>query len=232
MKYLKYYLLTVGVIVIDQAVKLWVHAYMDNGLHGEIPIFGDWFKLHYTTNPGMAFGLEFGSEYGKLGLTTFRLLAMTAIGYFLYKAAKRETYAQGFLWSVALILGGAIGNVIDSTFYGFFLDNAPFTENPPPFYPWFHGQVIDMFYFDIWEGRVPEDVPFFGGNYYSLWPIFNVADASIFMGVAIILIFQKRFFPLQHKENQTITNPEAIHPAEEENKSSFEISENPNPITN
>ena len=228
MKYLKYYLLTLGIIAIDQIVKLLVHAYMEIGSLGEIPIFGDWFKLHYTTNPGMAFGLEFGSEYGKLGLTFFRLLAMTGIGYFLYSAARKETYAEGFLWSVALILGGAIGNVIDSTFYGFFLDNAPFTETPPPFYPWFHGQVIDMFYFDIWEGRVPEDVPVFGGNYYSLWPIFNVADASIFVGVAVILIFQKRFFPLPHKENQTVINQEA--PTNDEDKSSFEVRDNP--ITN
>jgi signal peptidase II len=229
MKYLKYYLLTIGIIVIDQIVKLLVHTYMENGSLGEIPIFGDWFKLHYTTNPGMAFGLEFGSEYGKLGLTFFRLLAMTGIGYFLYSAARKGTYAEGFLWSVALILGGAIGNVIDSTFYGFFLDNAPFTETPPPFYPWFHGQVIDMFYFDIWEGRVPDEVPIFGGNFYSLWPIFNVADASIFVGVAVILIFQKRFFPLHHKENQTVVNQEVPTPSDE-NKSSFEISDNP--ITN
>ncbi len=207
MKYFKFYVLAFAIIIIDQAVKLWVHTYMENGLMGEIPIFGDWFKLHYTTNPGMAFGLEFGSAYGKLGLTLFRLLAMTGIAYFLYKAAHKEGYAQGFLWCVALILGGAIGNVIDSTFYGFFLDNAPFTETPPPFYPWFHGQVIDMFYLDIWEGQLPESLPLIGGNYYSLWPIFNVADASIFVGVAVILIFQRRFFPVHHKEEPTNENP-------------------------
>jgi signal peptidase II len=203
MKYLKYYLLALFAIVLDQAVKMAVHEYMEMGLPGEIVVFGDWFKLHYTLNPGMAFGLEFGSDYGKLGLTMFRLLAMTGIGIYLYQMAKKNAH-PGFLWCIALILGGAIGNVIDSTFYGVLLDNAPYFENPPLMYPWFHGQVIDMFYVDIWEGIVPDYVPLLGGNYYSLWPIFNVADASIFMGVLMILVLQKRFFAhaqQQEKEN-------------------------------
>jgi signal peptidase II len=232
MKYLKYYLLALSVILIDQIVKLTIHHYMIEG--EEIVVLGDWLKLHYTTNPGMAFGLEFGSEYGKLGLTFFRLLAMTAIGYFLYRAAKKEVYHPGFLWCVALILGGAIGNVIDSTFYGYFLDNAPFTENPPPFYPWFHGKVIDMFYVDLWEGEVPESVPLIGGNRYSLWPIFNVADASIFIGVALILVLQRKFFPSHHHESKTAVHSvteESVDIANtnnpEEQNPSLEISDNP-----
>jgi signal peptidase II len=229
MKYFRYYLLALAIIAIDQAVKLAVHANMEMGMMGEVPVFGDWFKLHYTTNPGMAFGLEFGSEYGKLGLTLFRLLAMSGIAYFLYTAARKEIHAQGFLWSVALILGGAIGNVVDSTFYGFFLDNAPFTETPPPFYPWFHGQVIDMFYLDIWEGRIPDDIPLIGGNYYSLWPIFNVADASIFVGVAIILIFQRRFFPIKHDEKRAETVSEISTNLDDQNPS-MEVSDKP--VTN
>jgi len=194
MKYFKFYLLTIGIIILDQVVKLLVHYKMDMGVGGEIPVFGDWFKLHYTQNPGMAFGLELGSEYGKLALTSFRLAAMVAIGYYLYYLIKKSV-PTGLCWSIALILGGAVGNVIDSTFYGVFLDNAPYNAATP----WFHGQVIDMFYIDIWEGRVADWVPLFGGQRMSLWPIFNIADASIFVGVAIILIFQKSFF----KENST-----------------------------
>ncbi len=189
MKYSKYFFLTIAIIILDQAVKLFVHFNMELGSGGQIPVFGDWFKLYYTLNPGMAFGMQFGSEYGKLGLTLFRLVAMVFIAYYLYKLAKDNTH-PGVLWSMALILGGAMGNVIDSTFYGVFLDNAPYNSITP----WFHGQVVDMFYIDIWEGRVAEWVPYWGGDYLSLWPIFNIADASIFTGVTIILVFQKRFF--------------------------------------
>lgn len=189
MKYYKYYLLSLFIILLDQAVKMLVHFNMDLGVIGQIPIFDDWFKLHYTLNPGMAFGMQLGSEYGKLALTVFRLFAMVGIGYYLYILAKRGVH-EGLLWSVALILGGAIGNVIDSTFYGVLLNNAPYDASTP----WFHGQVIDMFYIDIWEGKVADWVPIWGGEYMALWPIFNIADASIFVGVAIILIMQKKFF--------------------------------------
>jgi signal peptidase II len=188
-KYYKYYLLSIFIIILDQTVKMLVHYNMDLGVIGQIPIFDDWFKLHYTLNPGMAFGMQLGSEYGKLALTIFRLFAMVGIGYYLYILAKRGV-PEGLLWSVALILGGAIGNVIDSTFYGVLLNNAPYDASTP----WFHGQVIDMFYIDIWEGRVAEWVPIWGGEYMALWPIFNIADASIFVGVTIILIMQKKFF--------------------------------------
>ncbi|WKV13028.1 lipoprotein signal peptidase [Marivirga harenae] len=189
MKYTKYFLLTFFLIALDQVVKLWVHFNMEMGIAGQIEVFGEWFKLYYTLNPGMAFGMQFGSEYGKLGLTLFRLVAMFFIAYYLYKLAKDKTH-PGVLWSMAAVLAGAIGNLIDSMFYGIWLDNAPYNAISP----WFHGQVVDMFYIDIWEGRVAEWIPFWGGDYISLWPIFNVADAAIFCGVAVILIFQKKFF--------------------------------------
>jgi len=156
-------------IILDQVVKLAVHFNMEMGVAGQIYLLGDVFKLHYLTNPGMAFGMQLGSE-------------------------------NGLLWCGALILGGAIGNLIDSVFYGVFLNNAPY-DAPNP---WFHGQVVDMFYIDIWEGRIPEWVPLFGGDYTALWPVFNVADASIFVGVAIIIIFQKSFFKeAEHEEGDT-----------------------------
>lgn len=211
MKYSKYYLLSVVVILIDQVVKLLVHYNMDMGMAGQIPVFGDWFKLHYTLNPGMAFGMELGSEYGKLILTIFRLIAMVGIAYYLYYLAKKRVH-PGLLWCVALILGGAIGNVIDSAFYGILLDNAPYGASTP----WFHGQVVDMFYIDIWEGRVADWVPVWGGEHIALWPIFNIADASIFVGVAIILIFQKKYFGERTEKSENKTDKERIAPTFQE----------------
>lgn len=203
MKFYKYFLLTLAIILLDQVVKLLVHFTIDYGEVGQVKVFGDWFKIYYTLNPGMAFGITLGSSYGKFILSAFRLVAMVAISLYLIQMAKKNT-PQGFLWCIALILGGAIGNLIDSVFYGVFLNNAP--DGSPS--PWLHGQVIDMFYLDLWEGVIPEFMPnwwpsflpsFGSGQYMSFWPIFNIADASIFVGVAIILIFQKRFF----KEEQS-----------------------------
>jgi len=149
-------------------------------------------------HPGMAFGMQIGSEHGKLILTLFRLIAVSGIAYYLFYLAKKGVH-KGLIWCIALILGGAIGNVVDSTFYGVLLNNAPF-DAPTA---WFHGQVIDMFYIDIWEGRVAEWIPIFGGDYMALWPIFNIADASIFIGVSIILIRQKSFF-VENKEDESV----------------------------
>jgi signal peptidase II len=201
-KYVKYFGIALLVILLDQVVKMLVHFQMDFGTPGQIPIFGDWFKLHYTTNPGMAFGMELGSEYGKMILTSFRLVAMVGIGYYLHYIIEKKNHPI-YILCIAMILGGAIGNLVDSIFYGVWLDNAPY--NAPT--PWFHGQVVDMFYFDIWEGYVPNWVPLWGGSYTALWPIFNIADASIFIGVAIILIFQNRFFP-EKIEEKVVENQE------------------------
>lgn len=193
-----FYLISLVVIGIDQIVKMAVHFNMTKGSQGQIQIFGDWFKLHYLTNPGMAFGMEIGFiENGKLVLTIFRLGAMVAIGYYLYKLYKKE-HSNGLIICIAMILGGAIGNLVDSIFYGVWLDNAPF--NAPT--PWFYGQVVDMFYIDIWEGRIADWVPVIGGDYMALWPVFNVADASIFLGITFILIFQKRYFGKHEEEEE------------------------------
>lgn len=201
--YVKYFGIAFLVIAIDQIIKMLVHFQMDFGTPGQIPVFGDWFKLHYTTNPGMAFGMELGSEYGKMILTSFRLVAMVGIGYYLHYIIEKKNHPV-YIVCIAMILGGAIGNLVDSVFYGVWLNNAPY--NAPT--PWFHGQVVDMFYFDIWEGYIPEWVPLWGGSYTALWPIFNIADASIFIGVAIILIYQNRFFP-DKKEEFTTGQPES-----------------------
>lgn len=190
----RYYLLSIGVILLDHAIKLLVHFNMDLGIAGQIKVIDDWFKIHYTLNPGMAFGMEIGSVYGKLILSFFRIIAVMAIGYYLYTLIRKKSH-PGLCMCVALILGGAIGNVIDSTFYGVLLNNAPASVPTP----WFHGQVIDMIYIDIWEGYLPSWLPLIGEEYYSFWPIFNIADASIFVGVILILVFQTRFF--DHEES-------------------------------
>lgn len=204
MKYSKYFLLTLAVIIIDQASKLLVHYNMDLGVNGEIRVIGDWFRLHYMLNEGMAFGMKLDWEYGKVLLTSFRLLASIAGIYILYYYAKKNVHT-GLLWSGALILAGAIGNVIDSMFYGVFLENAPY--NAPS--PWFHGQVVDMLYFPLFEFTWPSWVPVIGGNYFQFFSaIFNIADASIFIGVCIILIFQKRFFP---EKSIAKTEPVTVH---------------------
>lgn len=188
-----YYLLALGVILLDQSTKYLVHRHMLMGPAGEIPLLGDWFKLHYTLNPGMAFGVELGSIYGKLILTTFRLLAMLGIGWYLYHLWKHHAH-RGLLWCGGLILGGAIGNLIDSLFYGLWYNNAPFGAPMKPFY----GQVIDMVYLDLYQGTLPHWLPLIGGTPLALWPIFNVADSAIFLGVTLILLNQQRFFPHGH----------------------------------
>lgn len=199
MKIAKYFLIALAVIAIDQTSKLLVHKYMY--LHEEVNVVGEWFKLHYLLNPGMAFGIKWESEFGKLALTIFRIFAMFGIGYYLVTMVKKQSHT-GFLICLALILGGAVGNVIDSTFYGVLLNNAPF-DAPTP---WFHGQVIDMLFFPLFNFTWPEWVPMIGGQDFLFFsPVFNIADSSIFIGVASILIFQKRFFKEAHATEDTTT---------------------------
>ena len=195
---IKYFLISLVVIIVDHAVKLIVHFNMIKGSVGQIKVFGEWFKLHYLTNPGMAFGMQLPFENSKIFLTMFRIIAMIAIGYYLYYLHKKEA-PKGLLICIGLILGGAIGNLVDSIFYGVFLDNAPF-DAPSP---WFYGQVIDMFYIDIWEGYLPDWIPLIGGDHMALWPVFNIADASIFMSIIFIMIFQKSYFNTPEKSVDT-----------------------------
>jgi signal peptidase II len=216
---LKYFVFALVLIAIDQAIKLWMHFYVRPTYFGEIDIIPEFFKLHYVTNKGMAFGMELGGEYGKLILTTFRLFAMAGIGWYLAHLANRGA-ANGLLWSIAAVLGGAIGNVIDSTFYGVYLYNAPI-EAPTK---WFHGQVIDMFYFNYFDRFYPDWVPFIGGQ-YNTTPIFNFADACIFCGVLTILIFQKRFFAPTSPQSETSHHTDEA--TLESSNSTENIDENP-----
>ncbi len=219
MKIYKYFLIALGIIIIDQTSKLLVHQNMY--IHEEVNVIGEWFKLHYLLNPGMAFGIRWENEFGKLALTIFRIGAMIGIAYYLVRSVRKNSHA-GFLVCLSLILGGAIGNVIDSTFYGVFLNNAPM-ESPTK---WFHGQVIDMLYFPLFGFQIPEWVPLRGGTYFSFFdPVFNVADSSIFIGVASILIFQKKFFPHQEEERHHQTSELPINHATHESPSAITVTE-------
>ena len=182
---LRFFSLIVSLILIDQFVKYIVHVNMP--LHTEISIIGDFIKLYHIENPGMAFGINFDFKYTKLILSLFRLSASFLIGFYLLKLLDKKTNPL-LLICISLILSGAIGNVIDSVFYGIIYNNAPY--NAP--FALFNGQVIDMFYIDIWEGYLSDWIPLLGGSYLSLWPVFNLADSYIFIGVAILLLNQNK----------------------------------------
>ena len=176
----------------------------------EIPVFDDWFLLHFTENKGMAFGLEISGEWGKLILSLFRLLAIAIIGWYLFKIIGRKE-KSGLIISVSLIFAGAIGNMIDSTLYGLIFSESyhdvatVFPENGG-YATLFHGKVVDMLYFPLYSGSYPEWLPFIGGQSFSFFrPVFNIADTAITTGVLILLIFQKKFFP---KREQKETEPE------------------------
>lgn len=215
MKYYKYFLLTLAVICFDQVVKMLVYTNMN--LYEEFNVIGSWFRIHFILNEGIAFGMKLDWPYAKLVLTIFRLIASIGGVYLLFKYAKKGMH-QGALWSGSLILAGAIGNLIDSVFYGIWLDNTPYDA---PF-ALFNGQVIDMLYFPLFEFNWPEWFPIVGGQYFHFFnAIFNVADSSIFIGVVILLIFQKKFFPEHHKKEIKSTSIDENGMEKLENKHVF-----------
>ncbi len=198
MNKLKKSLIIIGVVLlIDQALKIWIKTNMMLGQ--EYRIF-DWFIIHFVENNGMAFGMELAGRYGKMFLSIFRILAVFGIGWYLYRLAKKDA-PMGLILSVSLVLAGAIGNIIDSAFYGMIFDAsygrvATFLPPDGGYAPFLHGKVVDMFYFPILRGTYPEWMPMVGGNQFIFFrPVFNIADASITIGIFVILIFQKRFFP-------------------------------------
>jgi signal peptidase II len=195
MKYWKYYLISLLIIVIDQASKLLVHFNMELG--EEILVVGEWFRLHYLLNPGMAFGIQLGDEFGKLVLTLFRMVASAGIAYWIYYLWKQKSHPV-LLACIALILGGAVGNLLDSIFYGVFLEGNVI---PNSMSPWLHGQVIDMLYFPMFEGVFPQWLPIWGGKSYLFFsPVFNIADSAIFVGVVLILILQQKIAPPKEEQ--------------------------------
>lgn len=210
MKFRSVILLTFAILIIDQGFKIWIKTSFYLGQ--EVNIIGQWFKLHFIENEGMAYGWKFGGEWGKILLTLFRLVAVI-FGTFYLKYIIRQNYHKGFIICATLIYAGAIGNLIDSMFYGLIFENSGTMSNPyvSAIFPkegyagFLHGRVVDMLYFPIIrDARFPEWFPIWGGEDFEFFrPVFNIADASISFGVIIILLFQKRFFDNHKKEEPT-----------------------------
>ncbi len=190
-------LIIVLILIIDQVLKFWIKTHMILGQ--EFHVFGDWFIIHFTENNGMAFGMEFWGKHGKLFLSIFRILAVISIGWYINYLIKHKA-PNGLVLSIALIMAGAIGNIIDSVFYGVIFNESYYqvAELLPPeggYAPLLQGRVVDMFYFPILQGHYPDWFPFRAGEEFIFFrPVFNIADSAITVGVAFILIFQKSFF--------------------------------------
>ena len=177
------------VLLVDQASKLLVKTQMFLGEH--FNVLGKYFQIYFIENNGMAFGYEFGGDYGKLFLTLFRIAAVIFLGVMLSRMVKKPETPKGALVSLSLILAGALGNIIDSVFYGVLFGYESL----------FHGRVVDMLYFPLYEGFLPDWIPFKGGDYFVFFrPVFNVADMAISTGVGMLLVWQNRYFPQEPKK--------------------------------
>lgn len=190
-------LIVVLVLVVDQILKIWIKTNMTLG--EEFSVIGHWFIIHFVENNGMAFGFEFGGEYGKIFLSLFRVVAVFGIGWYILKLVRKDL-PMGFIACVSLIFAGAIGNIIDSAFYGLiFSDSYGQVSTLFPegggYATFLHGRVVDMFYFPLFSGVYPDWVPFAGGSDFQFFrPVFNVADSSISIGIFSIIIFYRRQF--------------------------------------
>ena len=195
----------IALLVIDQAVKIWIKTHMLIGQ--EYCILGDWFKILFVENNGMAFGMKLGDgEWAKTVLSLFRIVAVFGIGWYILKLLK-EKAPLGVLFSFALIFCGAIGNIIDSLFYGLIFNDSHYQVAslfPPEggYSSFLHGRVVDMLYFPLIEGRLPEWLPIWGGeNFIFFRPVFNLADSYITIGVCILILFYRHFFSEEKKKD-------------------------------
>ncbi|MDQ1332275.1 MAG: signal peptidase [Bacteroidota bacterium] len=190
-------LLVILILIADQALKIWVKTHMQIG--DEIHFFGKWGMLHFIENNGMAFGMEMGGKPGKFILSVFRIIAVFGITWFLFSIIRKESNL-GLILAVSAILAGAIGNIIDSAFYGMIFSES-YSQVAVIFPPgggyssFLHGRVVDMLYFPVINTHWPEWSPFRPGETFIFFrPIFNIADSSITCGVISILLFQKKMF--------------------------------------
>ena len=186
------------VLLFDQVLKIWVKTTMTMG--ESHLVFANWFFIHFTENEGMAFGMKLGGSMGKLFLSLFRIIAVILMGWWLYRVS-RSKGSDGLMICISLIMAGALGNILDSAFYGLIFNESTYMQVAQVFPPgggyasFLHGKVVDMLYFPIIETHYPSWVPFFGGEDFLFFrPVFNIADSSITTGVFLLILFQKKFF--------------------------------------
>lgn len=211
------------VVIADQALKIYIKTTLP--LNTSREMLGESFQLYFVENPGMAYGWKFGGEWGKVALTVFRLIAVVFGTWYLGSIIKKK-YHKGFIIMAGLVYAGAIGNLIDSCFYGMVFDkgmlyNAALNDyvnyeglarfSSTGYASFLHGNVVDMFYFPVIRGTFPDWFPLWGGEDFEFFrPIFNIADAAITTGVLSILVFQRRFFKHAGNEQHNTVETETL----------------------
>lgn len=193
----KSFIIIILILLIDQISKIYIKTSLS--LEESIKVF-DWFRIAFVENEGMAWGAKIPGQYGKLVLTIFRLIAIVGIGYWLWDSIRKKQ-SKILIVSISLIFAGALGNIIDSVFYGIIFNDshhqvATLFPAEGGYGTLFHGKVVDMLHFPLFEGFLPQWIPFWGGDYFTFFdPVFNIADMSISTGFGILIAFHKRAFP-------------------------------------